>query len=160
MGQIRCIFFAEFHPIKGPEIRCQAHTNPKDKVTKDIFEAISVFVIPKPQLDRTPLTVNVLDKKICGYPVMLKNEKYKRNQFMFNVCFVCYPWSRTVQYEPALIKLSKFLVDLELDSQFLYNAEENSDSLQALLTSVLYDLNRIGECSTVVMDKFSLNLKG
>ena len=50
MGQIRCIFFAEFHPIKGPEIRCQAHTNPKDKVTKDIFEAISVFVIPKPQL--------------------------------------------------------------------------------------------------------------
>ena len=111
-------------------------------------------------LDRTPLTVNVLDKKICGYPVMLKNEKYKRNQFMFNVCFVCYPWSRTVQYEPALIKLSKFLVDLELDSQFLYNAEENSDSLQALLTTVLYDLNRIGECSTVVMDKFSLNLKG
>ena len=91
---------------------------------------------------------------------MLKNEKYKRNQFMFNVCFVCYPWSRTVQYEPALIKLSKFLVDLELDSQFLYNAEENSDSLQALLTTVLYDLNRIGECSTVVMDKFSLNLKG
>ena len=72
VGQIRCIFFAEFHPIKGPEIRCQAHTNPKDKVTKDIFEAISVFVIPKPQLDRTPLTVNVLDKKICGYPVMLK----------------------------------------------------------------------------------------
>lgn len=159
VGQIRCIFFAEFHPIKGPEIRCQAHTNPKDKVTKDIFEAIGVFVIPKPQLDRTPLTVNVLDKKICGYPVVLKNEKYKRNQFMFNVCFVCYPWSRTVQYEPALIKLSKFLVDLELDSQFLYNAEENSDSLQALLTTVLYDLNRIGECSTVVMDKFSLNLK-
>ena len=160
VGQIRCIFFAEFHPITGPMIRCQAPANPKDIVTKDIFEAISVFVIPKPQLDRTPLTVNVLDKKICGYPVMLKNEKYKRNQFMFNVCFVCYPWSRTVQYEPALIKLSKFLVDLELDSQFLYNSEQNVDSLQALLETVLLDLNLRGECSTVVMDKFSLNLKG
>ena len=79
---------------------------------------------------------------------------------MFNVCFVCHPWSRTVQYEPALIKLSKFLVDLELDSQFLYNSEQNVDSLQALLETVLVDLNQRGECSTVVMDKFSLNLKG
>lgn len=159
VGQIRCIFFAEFHPITGPMIRCQAAANPKEIVTKDIFDAISVFVIPKPQLDRTPLTVNVLEKKICGYPVMIKNEKYMRNQFMFNVCFVCHPWSRTVQYEPALIKLSKFLVDLELDSQFLYNSEQNVDSLQALLETVLVDLNQRGECSTVVMDKFSLNLK-
>ena len=93
----KMVFFAEFHPITGPMIRCQASANPKEIVTKEIFDAISVFVIPKPQLDRTPLTVNVLEKKICGYPIMIKNEKYMRNQFMFNVCFVCYPWSRTVQ---------------------------------------------------------------
>ena len=51
-------------------------------------------------------------------------------------------------------------MDLELDSQFLYNSEQNVDSLQALLETVLVDLNQQGECSTVVMDKFSLNLKG
>ena len=51
-------------------------------------------------------------------------------------------------------------MDLELDSQFLYNSEQNVDSLQALLETVLVDLNQRGECSTVVMDKFSLNLKG
>ena len=63
VGQIRCIFFAEFHPITGPMIRCQAAANPKEIVTKDIFDAISVFVIPKPQLDRTPLTVNVFPER-------------------------------------------------------------------------------------------------
>ena len=131
LGPIRSIFFAEFHPITGPMIRCQAPHDGKDLITKEVFEAFSVYVIPKPQLgnlakiwivfqahgnakflllDRTPLTVNSLDRKICGYPVILKDEKYKRNQFMFNVCFVCYPWSRTVQYEPALKKLSHFLV--------------------------------------------------
>lgn len=134
-GPIRSIFFAEFHPIAGPMIRCQAPAKGKDIITKDVFEAFSVFIIPKPQLARAPLTVNALRRKVCGYPIILKDEKYKRNQFMFNVCFVCYPWSRTVQYEPALIKLSNFLVDLELAEGFLYN-EDNTPKLQALLEVV------------------------
>lgn len=157
LGPIRSIFFAEFHPITGPMIRCQAPHDGKDLITEEVFEAFSVYVIPKPQLDRTPLTVNSLDRKICGYPVILKDEKYKRNQFMFNVCFVCYPWSRTVQYEPALKKLSHFLVDLEQENGFLYN-EQNNDQLQALLEQVFVDLNNQGECSAVV-NGYSLQLK-
>ena len=153
LGPLRSIFFAEFHPTAGPKIRCQAG---QDVITKDLFEAISVYIIPKPQLDRTPLTVNALDRKICGYPVILKNENYKRNQFVFNVCFVCYPWSRTVQYEPALIKLSNFLVDLELECGFLYN--EQNEVLQALLQKVYTDINERGECSAEV-NKYTLRLK-
>ena len=63
-GLLRSIFFAEFHPVAGPMIRCQAPSkgvdgSAKDIVTKEMFEAVSCFIIPKPQLDRTPMTVNV-----------------------------------------------------------------------------------------------------
>ena len=158
IGKIRSIFFAEFHPTKGPMIRCQAPSNGTDSISEEVFESISVYIIPKPQLDRTLLTVNVLKQKICGYPVILRNEKYKRNQFMFNVCFVCYHWSRTVQYEPALIKLSKFLIDLELEFGFLSN-EENNPILENLLEKVFKDLNERGECSAEVMGRYTLKLK-
>ena len=76
---------------------------------------------------------------------------------MFNVCFVCHPWSRTVQYEPALIKLSNFLKDLELDSAFLYN-EFNNEALQDILEIVFRDLNAKGECSVRALN-YTLELK-
>ena len=76
---------------------------------------------------------------------------------MFNVCFVCHPWSRTVQYEPALIKLSNFLKDLELDSEFLYN-EFNNEALQDILEKVFRDLNAKGECSVRALN-YTLELK-
>ena len=75
IGPIRSIFFAEFHPVAGPMIRCQAPSGGSDLISQEVFESISVYIIPKPQLDRTLLTVNVLKQKICGYPVILRNEK-------------------------------------------------------------------------------------
>lgn len=156
LGPIRSIFFAEFHHTAGPMIRCQYPASGKEMITKDVFKAFQEFIIPK-ELKKTTMTVTALDRKISGYPIVLENEKYKRNQFMFNVCFVCFPWSRTVQYEPALIKFSEFLVDLELENEFLYS-EKNNDQLQALLEKVFNDLNEKKECSTVVLG-YSLNIK-
>ena len=98
-GPIRSIFFAEFHPTLGPRMRYQAPTNPsnrKDHVDKDFFDAISNYLIPKPELARRHLTLNVNGKKICAYCIIIDDVKYPRNQLMFNICFVCYPWSRTV----------------------------------------------------------------
>lgn len=156
IGQIRSIFFAEFHPITGPMIRVQAPES-RELITKEVFDAFSVFEIPKAELDRTPLTVNALGYKICGYPIILKDEKYKRNEFMFNVAFVCHPWSRTVQYEPAVKKLAHFLVDLELEIEFLSD-EKYSTQLQRLLEKVYSDLNERKECSAVIFG-YSLHLK-
>ena len=98
-GPIRSIFFAEFHPTLGPRMRYQAPAHPsteKDHVDKDFFDAISHYLIPKPELARRHLTLNVNGKKICGYSIIIDDSKYPRNQLMFNMCFVCYPWSRTV----------------------------------------------------------------
>lgn len=75
-GPIRCIFLCEFHPKLGPKIKCQVnliknicqfaqfhnlnvfiHQVPDDYISKEIFDAVSVYIIPKPQLQRCILTV-------------------------------------------------------------------------------------------------------
>ncbi|XP_047368693.1 GATOR complex protein NPRL2 isoform X5 [Vespa velutina] len=53
-GPIRCIFFSEFHHIAGPKITCQV---PDNFVSKDIFDNVNVYIIPKAQLQRSTITV-------------------------------------------------------------------------------------------------------
>ena len=77
---------------------------------------------------------------------------------MFNVCFVCYHWSKTVNYEAALIKLNKFLTDLEIDCQFL-SSGQHDDELKALLEQIFNDLNSEGESTAVVLDTWRLDVK-
>ena len=159
-GPLQAIFFAEFHPVQGPRIRCQA---PGDKVviSEETFGDISTYVIPKAEFMQRIMTANVKGFKVMGYPVVLQDKKYPRNEFMFNVCFVCYPWSRSVrpdlrqmhpiwlffsisnfqaQHEPALIRLAEFLRNLELDCEFL-SKEEYSEELLPILDQILEDLN-------------------
>lgn len=52
-----------------------------------------------------------MDMKVVGYPVGIEDQqKYARNAFLFNLCFVCDSWARSVQYEPVVKKLSEYLV--------------------------------------------------
>lgn len=53
-GPIRCIFLSEFHPVAGSKITCQA---PDGYISKEIFDAVNVYIIPKPQLQRCVMTV-------------------------------------------------------------------------------------------------------
>jgi len=48
--------------------------------------------------------------KILGYPVQISDQKYIRNAYYFNLCFVCDYNSHTLHYEPIVKKLSKFFV--------------------------------------------------
>ena len=97
-GPLRAIFYAEFDTVQGPRIRCQA---PKDQqptvISKETLDHISAYVIPKPEFHHRVMTVNLNGFKVMGYPVCIENKKYPRNELMFNVCFVCHPWSRSVR---------------------------------------------------------------
>lgn len=95
-GPLRSIFLAEFHHVQGPVIRCEATTDGEPLMTKDFFDATSVFIIPKMKMTNRTLTFNVKGMKVLGFPVVISDKKYPRNQFMFNVGFVCYDWSRSV----------------------------------------------------------------
>lgn len=151
-GPINCIFLAEFHPVAGPKITCQV---PDDYISKDTFEAVSVYIIPKAQLQRCTLTITAFDLKILGYPIKIDNKKYKRNAFYFNLCFVFDAWSRTVHYEPLVKKLSEYLTGMEVETGFLSQQDEASNQqdpsnrlrLINMLNIVLQDLNKQRMCT-------------
>lgn len=74
-GPIRCIFLSEFHDTAGSKITCQVNPNesverkkidhfhncdsqiPEGYVSKEVFDAVNVYIIPKPQLQSCVLTV-------------------------------------------------------------------------------------------------------
>lgn len=45
-----------------------------------------------------------------GYPIQINDQKYLRNAYYFNLCFVCDHTSHTLHYESIVKKLSNFLV--------------------------------------------------
>ncbi|XP_043684517.1 GATOR complex protein NPRL2 isoform X3 [Vespula pensylvanica] len=142
-GPIRCIFFSEFHHIAGPKITCQV---PDNFVSKDIFDNVSVYIIPKAQLQRSTITVTLKDYKILGFPVKIDDKKYARNAFYFNLCFVCDSEARTVHYEPVVKKMSDFLMALEIENCFL-SASDDKTRLAEMLGHVMQELNLHKMCT-------------
>ncbi|CAH1647911.1 unnamed protein product [Spodoptera littoralis] len=134
-GPIRCIFLGEFHTVAGPKISCQF---PEDYISKEVFDSISAFIIPKPQIQRCSMTINALGHKIVGYPIRIDNPRYERNIYLFNICFVCDSWSKTVQYEPVVKKLGEHLTIMEEETRFV---SSGSSKLPTLLAHLLHDLN-------------------
>lgn len=105
---LKCILLCEFHATAGPTIAAQV---PDSYITKDVFAIVNRYIIPKLQLERSFLSVNLLGHKILGYPVRIDNPLlYARNAFYFNVCFVFEPSTRTVCYEPVVRKLTEYMV--------------------------------------------------
>ncbi|XP_017774576.1 PREDICTED: nitrogen permease regulator 2-like protein [Nicrophorus vespilloides] len=142
-GPIRCIFFCEFHPTVGPIISCQI---PENYISKELFDSISVYIITKAELRKSTITVTLDDYKILGFPVRIDDKKYPRNAYHFNLCFVCDSNSRTVHYEPVVMKFSEYLMAMEIESSFL-SSKQCSKKLAPILTQVLEKLNTNGECA-------------
>lgn len=134
---------------------------PESYITKEIFHAVNVYIIPKPKtLQRCILTVNALKYKIIGYPVRIDDQKYSRNAFHFNLCFVCDDWAKSVQYENTVKKLAEYFTILEDESEFLSQDEENYDRIKRILEITLKDLNdkretRIVEGETTIFLKIT-----
>lgn len=140
---IKCIFYSEFHHTTGPKITFQV---PNDYVSKELFDSYVCYIIPKEELQRKLITVNARKGKIIGYPIHIENTKYPRNRLIFNLCFVCDPSKRTMQYEPIVRKLANYLVKLELEDEFLFK-EHTKAQLPSIMDKIRDELNRTGKCS-------------
>lgn len=159
-GPILSIFIAEFHHIAGPKI---VYQYPQDVIQKEVFDSVSTYIIPKTHLQRITMTVNVLGKKIIGYPIQIQNDKYERNAFYFNTCFVCDAWARTVQYERVLVKLAEFFNTLELEIEYLSKGSADcgnngsgsaENELKEMFAAILNGINGPQrECSYVFQDR-------
>lgn len=148
-GPIRCIFLCEFHPTAGPKITCQV---PENYISKDIFDTVSHYIIPKVQLQRYTLTVTLLGSKILGFPVRIDNKKYARNAYYFNLCFVCDAWARTVHLEPLVKKLTEYLLSMELETEWLSKQSISGEAkaLGGLMRQVMQDINSRRMCTLTV----------
>ncbi|RWS04038.1 nitrogen permease regulator 2-like protein [Dinothrombium tinctorium] len=152
---IQGIFFCEFHSIAGPKITFQV---PEDYVSKDVFDSLSVYLIPKPELQGSLMTVNVNNMKIIGFPCGIEHEKYPRNRLLFNLCFVCVASMRTMQYEPIVKKLANYLVHLELECNFLFD-ENSKAKLPHLMAQIRNQLNKYRSCTLPVTESTTIHLK-
>ncbi|XP_054161680.1 GATOR complex protein NPRL2-like isoform X2 [Oppia nitens] len=152
---IKCIFFCQFHHTFGPKIIYQI---PEDYVSKESFDSLNVYLIPKNELQGKLITVNALGLKIIGFPIGINDSKYPRNRLIFNVCFVCNASLRTTQYEPIVRKLANYLIHLELESSFLSDESEKS-KLPVILSQIKDQLNSNRVCSLSVSKSTTINLK-
>ncbi|KAM7289188.1 GATOR complex protein NPRL2 isoform X1 [Ixodes scapularis] len=152
---IKCIFFCEFHPTAGPKITYQV---PVNYISEETFSSISVYLIPKPELQHKLMTVNMCEMKVIGYPVGIDSAQYDRNRLMFNLCFVCDAKMRTIQYEPIVRKLANYLITLEQETNFILD-ESKKRQLPKIMSEILHDLNIKRSCSIPINDSTTIYLK-
>eukprot|EP00112_Aurelia_sp_Birch-Aquarium-sp1_P008521 Seg1942.3 transcript_id=Seg1942.3/GoldUCD/mRNA.D3Y31 product="GATOR complex protein NPRL2" protein_id=Seg1942.3/GoldUCD/D3Y31 len=141
--EIQCIMFCEFDPVAGPRI---AYQSPEDFIGKAQFDSIAPYVITKPQLQQTLITLNAFDYKFLGCSVGIANAKYTRNALLFNVCFVLDEEICTARYEGVVKKLTAYITTLEQESGFI-SQEETKNKIPSMLNEILHGLNQKGECN-------------
>lgn len=122
---ITAIFYAVFHPTEGTKVLNQVPEGSINSSTADSsdtlfnFDTIKNYIIPKPKLCNKLISIKIDRFKILGYPVNIENEKYSRNSFNFNFCFV-FPYnSDTTPYESAIKRMGKMFQVLEEQSCIL-----------------------------------------
>lgn len=152
---IESILYCEFHTTAGPMIVYQM---PQGYVTKEQFDSISNYLIPKPEFERRLQTVNALGLKVIGYPIGIDHSRYPRNRLIFNVCFVCRPHLRTFHYEPLVRKLNRYFEELELECQFL-SSPTSRERLPTILEDIRVKLNEYKACRMDMTSSTTINLK-
>ncbi|KHJ41958.1 nitrogen permease regulator 2 [Trichuris suis] len=151
-----CLIYAEFDARVGPRIVYQV---PVEIVTKELFDSLSAFLIPRSELVDRLIKVDLPSLKIMGYPKAIENNKYERNAFIFNLCFVVANVAEVdFVYEPLVEKLAKSLEAFELECSFLSD-ESSRASLKPIMLQILSDLNSNGRSSIVVNEKCEVHLK-
>uniref|UniRef100_A0A914WVZ2 Nitrogen permease regulator 2-like protein n=1 Tax=Plectus sambesii TaxID=2011161 RepID=A0A914WVZ2_9BILA len=149
--------FAEFDPAIGPVITYQI---PETIFTKQRFDTFSAAVITKPELFNRLLKANLNDYKVMGYPVGLDHQKYQRNSYIFNLCFVVENKTHIDSvYEPLVQKCAQYLVQLEQECEFLHNETSKKEQLPKLLLQIFNGLNNDGQCTIRVTPQTTLHLK-
>lgn len=90
------------------------------------------------------IKVNMYNWKVMGYPVGIRHEKYERKVYIFNMCFVVdkRDTQSDCMYEPLVQKCAEYLVDMEVESEFL---SKNDLRLKDMMERVFAGLNSNGK---------------
>ena len=94
-----CILYCEFDPHKGPRPVFQV---PKDFVSAEVCEMLSDHLIASSELCGHLIGVTAFGLQFVGHPEYIRDERYERNQFMYNVCFVFDAQTDVTAYRPLI----------------------------------------------------------
>ena len=177
---LKAIFYARFHPERGPSV---IHQYPNHSIVSHPsagrdsllnFSDITSYIIPTYDLCDRPLSIGVNGLKVLGFPISIEDEKYERNRFTFNVCFVlrgetdATPWNHVVSKTAAFFKAAETedaLLQREEDTEGLKWAGDETypakdiGIIHALLKSIWDDLNKYGETCICISEHHVLNLR-
>ncbi|UMM28358.1 hypothetical protein L5515_011239 [Caenorhabditis briggsae] len=139
------VLLAEFDNREGPIIR---HSVPKgnDKV-EATFAFTKSLIIPKPSMFRHSfsLTVNSLGCKVLMFPVGIDHKSYERGRFTFDMSFIVdMTSSAETMYEPIVQKCAEYLIELEMEYNFLTNPKYKTHVLE-VMEKMFVDLSTRGE---------------
>jgi hypothetical protein len=110
------------------------------------------YIIPRQAFCNRYVTIcDPEDKhRILGHPVCIKDEKYERNEFMFNFCIVIGVEVDKTPYEAVIRRLASTFTEMEIQNQFLsqedLSASKDRRSIAALIEIIKEDLNNYNEC--------------
>lgn len=82
---------------------------------------------------------------MIGFPVGINDPKFPRNKLIFNLCIVCIPTAKTLEYESVVEKLAHYLINLEIENAFLYNPETKA-KLPYYMQQIKDQLNATKSC--------------
>ncbi|WWD09207.1 hypothetical protein V865_007329 [Kwoniella europaea PYCC6329] len=159
------------YPGSGRRASSSSSSSRRSSATLLNFGLISEYVIPKKSLHGRLVTLLTTsnasseeDKKeyrVMGFPNVMTGEggRYKRNEYMWNLCFVFHSSSSLEAFEPVVRKCARILRSAERDSSYLSSSRPQHTSLPAVLEQLFEDLNSYSETS-ISLDGFnSLELK-
>jgi len=148
------VFYSVFDSNKGPKVVFEVPEGSiiSTEISTSIidFDSISEYIIPKPQLCGHLVNICTESYKVMGFPVYIKDNKYDRNAFMFNLSFVFDREADTSSYEPVVRKVARVLTSLETENEFLSN-EATKDVMYNIIEQLLEDLNSYCECQIPII---------
>ncbi|BFZ63330.1 Nitrogen permease regulator 2 [Saitoella coloradoensis] len=155
------IFFAVFDPQLGPHVLHQvpsASIHPHSPSAIFDFEALSEYIIPKPQLCSRLIQICSRGYRVLGWPICMVDKKYERNALMFNLCCVFEEGADSSCYVSIVRRLNRVFKRLEEQNAFISNPQ-NALQIHNIIEQVFEDLNNYCECMIPINDANTINLK-
>jgi len=126
------------------------------------FPSVSEFIIPHQAFCNRYITARDPsgEYRILGFPVCIKDERYERNEFIFNFGIVCLAAYDSIPYEAVIRRLAATFTEMEVQNQYLSLEgtieSKGRRSIGALLEIIREDLNNYNECM-IPVGKFSMS---
>lgn len=153
--KLDAIIYAEFDNDIGRVVKYQV---PREIFDRQRFESISSAVIPTEEMRGRMIKITMYDWKIIGFPMGIKDKKYPREVYIFNMCFVIAkkPDQLDIVYEPLVEKCAEYLIELEKEGEFLSLGKHK---LPELMEEIFNSLNNNGECTSKITEQTTIYLK-